>query len=144
METLSDAEGKEYQFLKQGMDLSSFYPYVLMEDVHWNVPTFGKKSLLIFKKKLQTVFQNFDFFYCQKFIEIFSRFAKSSISVCNFFVFSSLEWDLMALTSKRQEQLYPGCCGQDFYIDITFEIALRRKALFYTVNLVIPCMLFGR
>lgn len=50
----------------------------------------------------------------------------------------------MALTSKRKEQLYPGCCGQDFYIDITFEIALRRKALFYTVNLVIPCMFFGK
>lgn len=46
----------------------------------------------------------------------------------------------MELTSKRHEQLYPGCCGQDFYIDVTFEVFLRRKALFYTVNLVIPCM----
>lgn len=81
VEMLKDDEGKDYQFLRQGMELSSFYP--------------------------------------------------------------SLEWDLMALTSKRKEQLYPGCCGQDFYIDITFEIALRRKALFYTVNLVIPCMLFA-
>lgn len=50
----------------------------------------------------------------------------------------------MALTSKRKEQLYPGCCGQDFYIDITFEVALRRKALFYTINLVVPCMFFGK
>ncbi|KAI1730908.1 neurotransmitter-gated ion-channel transmembrane region domain-containing protein [Ditylenchus destructor] len=81
IETLYDKEGKEYQYLKQGMDLSSFYP--------------------------------------------------------------SLEWDLMSLTSKRHSQLYPGCCGQDFYIDITFEVALRRKALFYTVNLVIPCMLIA-
>ncbi|KAK5975135.1 hypothetical protein GCK32_017164, partial [Trichostrongylus colubriformis] len=55
----------------------------------------------------------------------------------------SLEWDLMSLTSQRHEQLYPGCCGQDFYIDVTFDIALRRKTLFYTVNLVIPCMLIA-
>ncbi|KJH46086.1 Neurotransmitter-gated ion-channel transmembrane region [Dictyocaulus viviparus] len=58
--------------------------------------------------------------------------------------YQSLEWDLMSLTSQRHEQLYPGCCGQDFYIDVTFDIALRRKTLFYTVNLVIPCMLIGR
>ncbi|VDM54060.1 unnamed protein product [Angiostrongylus costaricensis] len=57
--------------------------------------------------------------------------------------FRSLEWDLMSLTSQRHEQLYPGCCGQDFYIDVTFDIALRRKTLFYTVNLVIPCMLIA-
>uniref|UniRef100_A0A914RNW9 Transmembrane protein n=1 Tax=Parascaris equorum TaxID=6256 RepID=A0A914RNW9_PAREQ len=43
----------------------------------------------------------------------------------------------------RHEQLYPGCCGQEFYIDISFDILLRRKTLFYTVNLVIPCMLIG-
>ncbi|PIO73706.1 Cation transporter family protein [Teladorsagia circumcincta] len=57
--------------------------------------------------------------------------------------YQSLEWDLMSLTSQRHEQLYPGCCGQDFYIDVTFDIALRRKTLFYTVNLVIPCMLIA-
>jgi Neurotransmitter-gated ion-channel transmembrane region len=49
----------------------------------------------------------------------------------------------MGLTSRRNEQLYPGCCGQDFYIDITFEVFLRRKTLFYTINLVIPCMLIA-
>uniref|UniRef100_A0A1I7Z5B1 Neur_chan_memb domain-containing protein n=1 Tax=Steinernema glaseri TaxID=37863 RepID=A0A1I7Z5B1_9BILA len=79
IETRHDENGKEYQYLEQGMDLSSFYP--------------------------------------------------------------SLEWDLMYLNSMRHEQLYPGCCGQEFYIDISFDIALRRKTLFYTVNLVIPCML---
>uniref|UniRef100_A0A1I8BDA8 Neur_chan_LBD domain-containing protein n=1 Tax=Meloidogyne hapla TaxID=6305 RepID=A0A1I8BDA8_MELHA len=41
------------------------------------------------------------------------------------------------------EQLYPGCCGQDFYIDITFRLVIRRKTLFFIVNLVIPCMLLG-
>ncbi|VDK18642.1 unnamed protein product [Anisakis simplex] len=54
-----------------------------------------------------------------------------------------MEWDLISLTSMRHEQLYPGCCGQEFYIDISFDILLRRKTLFYTVNLVIPCMLIA-
>uniref|UniRef100_A0A914ZGI1 Nicotinic acetylcholine receptor alpha subunit 8 n=1 Tax=Parascaris univalens TaxID=6257 RepID=A0A914ZGI1_PARUN len=57
--------------------------------------------------------------------------------------YPSLEWDLISLTSMRHEQLYPGCCGQEFYIDISFDILLRRKTLFYTVNLVIPCMLIA-
>lgn len=82
IETRYDNEGRDYQFLNPGMDLSAYYP--------------------------------------------------------------SLEWDVIELTSKRHEQLYPGCCGQDMYIDITFEMILRRKALFYTVNLVIPCVLFGK
>ncbi|KAL3105421.1 hypothetical protein niasHT_025785 [Heterodera trifolii] len=56
---------------------------------------------------------------------------------------ASLEWDLMSVTSRRHEQLYPGCCGQDKYIDITFALGLRRKTLFYAVNLVTPCMLIA-
>ncbi|CAB3399970.1 unnamed protein product [Caenorhabditis bovis] len=57
--------------------------------------------------------------------------------------YRSLEWDLMVLSSARHEKIYAGCCGQDFYIDITFTIEIRRKTLFYTVNLVIPCMMFA-
>lgn len=49
----------------------------------------------------------------------------------------------MNLTSVRSERIYSGCCGQLFYVDITFYINLRRKPLFYTVNLVIPCMLIA-
>ncbi|MCP9264964.1 Acetylcholine receptor subunit alpha-like [Dirofilaria immitis] len=70
IETQYDENGKEYQFLEQGMDLSSYYP-------------------------------------------------------------------------RRHERLYPGCCGQEFYIDVTFNLSIRRKTLFYTVNLVIPCMLIA-
>lgn len=33
---------------------------------------------------------------------------------------------------------YP-CCDSPF-IDLTYEINLRRKTLFYTVNLIIPCV----
>eukprot|EP00081_Caenorhabditis_elegans_P026277 NP_509745.2 AcetylCholine Receptor [Caenorhabditis elegans] len=63
----------------------------------------------------------------------------SSIS----FFFRSLEWDLMELNSARHEKIYAGCCGQDFYIDITFKIEIRRKTLFYTINLMIPCTMFA-
>ena len=31
------------------------------------------------------------------------------------------------------------CCDEP-YLDITFNITMRRKTLFYTVNLIIPCM----
>merc|ERR1711953_1527203 len=34
---------------------------------------------------------------------------------------------------------YYTCCDEP-YIDITFNITMRRKTLFYTVNLIIPCM----
>ncbi|CAK5033451.1 unnamed protein product [Meloidogyne enterolobii] len=80
-QALSYPDGREYKYLKIGMDLSAYHP--------------------------------------------------------------SLEWDLMSVSSSRHEQLYPGCCGQDFYIDITFRLVIRRKTLFFIVNLVIPCMLLA-
>ena len=38
----------------------------------------------------------------------------------------------------RHEKFYT-CCVEP-YLDITFNITMRRKTLFYTVNLIIPCM----
>lgn len=38
----------------------------------------------------------------------------------------------------RNEKYYT-CCEEP-YLDITFNITMRRKTLFYTVNLIIPCM----
>ena len=38
----------------------------------------------------------------------------------------------------RSEKFYT-CCVEP-YLDITFNITMRRKTLFYTVNLIIPCM----
>ncbi|VDD93605.1 unnamed protein product [Enterobius vermicularis] len=55
----------------------------------------------------------------------------------------SAEWDLMSLTSQRHVKIYPGCCGSDAYIDVSFNLVIRRKGLFYTVNLVVPCMLIA-
>lgn len=39
---------------------------------------------------------------------------------------------------NRHEKFYT-CCDEP-YLDITFNITMRRKTLFYTVNLIIPCM----
>ncbi|XP_018495903.1 acetylcholine receptor subunit alpha-like 1 [Galendromus occidentalis] len=50
----------------------------------------------------------------------------------------SVEWDIMAVPAKRTEKFY-ACCEEP-YPDITFNITLRRKTLFYTVNLIIPCV----
>ncbi|XP_022686204.1 acetylcholine receptor subunit alpha-like 1 isoform X2 [Varroa jacobsoni] len=50
----------------------------------------------------------------------------------------SVEWDIMSVPAKRTEKFY-ACCEEP-YPDITFNITLRRKTLFYTVNLIIPCV----
>lgn len=39
----------------------------------------------------------------------------------------SAEWDLMSLTSERHEEIYPGCCGPEKYVDITYYFRLKRK-----------------
>ncbi|CAJ0609062.1 unnamed protein product [Cylicocyclus nassatus] len=59
------------------------------------------------------------------------------------FYHESAEWDLLSATSSRYAQIYPGCCGQQFYIDIRYNIVIRRKAIFFTVMLTIPCMLLA-
>lgn len=53
----------------------------------------------------------------------------------------SVEWDVMSVPAKRTEQYY-SCCDTP-YIDITFNITMRRKTLFYTVNLIIPCVIIS-
>ncbi|XP_054718587.1 acetylcholine receptor subunit alpha-like 1 [Uloborus diversus] len=50
----------------------------------------------------------------------------------------SVEWDIMAVPAHRRVRHY-SCCIEP-YPDITFNITLRRKTLFYTVNLIIPCV----
>lgn len=42
------------------------------------------------------------------------------------------------LLFHRNEKYYT-CCDEP-YLDITFNITMRRKTLFYTVNIIIPCM----
>merc|ERR1719460_2485606 len=50
----------------------------------------------------------------------------------------STEWDVMRANAIRNEKFYP-CCAEPFQ-DIHFYLALRRKSLFYTVNVIIPCV----
>ncbi|XP_054721817.1 acetylcholine receptor subunit alpha-like [Uloborus diversus] len=50
----------------------------------------------------------------------------------------SVEWDILEVPAVRHEKYYT-CCEEP-YVDITFNISMRRKTLFYTVNLIIPCM----
>ena len=50
----------------------------------------------------------------------------------------STEWDVMTAPAIRNEKYYP-CCEEP-YPDIIFYLTLRRKSLFYTVNVIIPCV----
>ncbi|VDK89628.1 unnamed protein product [Litomosoides sigmodontis] len=54
--------------------------------------------------------------------------------------YPSVEWDIMSRIAKRHAKNYPTCCSDGTYIDIMFYLELRRKPLFYTVNLVFPCI----
>ena len=51
----------------------------------------------------------------------------------------STEWDLLAVKSKKTTDYYP-CCSEP-YADIKFYITIRRKTLFYAVNLILPCII---
>jgi nicotinic acetylcholine receptor len=50
----------------------------------------------------------------------------------------STEWDLLDVQAKKDLKYYP-CCSEP-YADIKFHIKIRRKTLFYTVNLILPCV----
>ena len=52
--------------------------------------------------------------------------------------YPSVEWDLLGVPAKKNE-IYYTCCSEP-YPDITFNISIRRKTLFHTVNLIIPCI----
>ncbi|KAL4624829.1 neuronal acetylcholine receptor subunit beta-2-like [Arapaima gigas] len=46
------------------------------------------------------------------------------------------EWDIVALPGRRNEN-----AADSAYVDITYDFIIRRKPLFYTINLIIPCVL---
>ncbi|XP_076047465.1 acetylcholine receptor subunit alpha-L1-like [Oratosquilla oratoria] len=52
--------------------------------------------------------------------------------------YPSVEWDIIRVPAIKNIKYYP-CCEEP-YPDIYFNITLRRKTLFYTVNLIIPCV----
>ncbi|KYN33917.1 Acetylcholine receptor subunit beta-like 2 [Trachymyrmex septentrionalis] len=65
-----------------------------------------------------------------------SNFVAIGIDLTDFYL--SVEWDILEVPATRNEEYYP-CCTEP-YSDITFNITMRRKTLFYTVNLIIPCV----
>ncbi|KAL0110251.1 hypothetical protein PUN28_013718 [Cardiocondyla obscurior] len=52
--------------------------------------------------------------------------------------YPSVEWDILGVPAERHKRYYP-CCLEP-YPDIFFNVTLRRKTLFYTVNLIVPCV----
>ena len=73
--------------------------------------------------------------------------------------YPSVEWDVMSRKGHRRSRNYPSCCSNmGSFVDITvrlllnfilidfkkamlqYHLLLRRKPLFYTVNLVFPCI----
>lgn len=52
--------------------------------------------------------------------------------------YKSVEWDILLVPAMYNQGKYD-CCEEPFP-DITFNITMRRKTLFYTVNLIIPCV----
>ncbi|KAJ8298094.1 hypothetical protein KUTeg_024625 [Tegillarca granosa] len=52
--------------------------------------------------------------------------------------YPNVEWDIINVTARRKERFYP-CCPEP-YPDITFNITLRRRTLFYSLNLIMPCL----
>uniref|UniRef100_A0A915PP87 Uncharacterized protein n=1 Tax=Setaria digitata TaxID=48799 RepID=A0A915PP87_9BILA len=54
--------------------------------------------------------------------------------------YPSVEWDIISRVAKRRTKNYASCCPDGTYIDIMYYLELRRKPLFYTVNLVFPCV----
>ena len=87
----------------------------------------SRKSKFLFDRewsKLRTT-ENQQFYYW-KYLNIFSE---------NIWIFI---WKTFQVPAQRNVKFYT-CCDEP-YLDITFNITMRRKTLFYTVNLIIPCM----
>lgn len=51
------------------------------------------------------------------------------------------EWDLLSADANRNEVFY-GCCPEP-YPDLTFEIRIKRRTLFYINNLIVPCVVLA-
>uniref|UniRef100_A0A8B9L016 Neuronal acetylcholine receptor subunit alpha-7 n=1 Tax=Astyanax mexicanus TaxID=7994 RepID=A0A8B9L016_ASTMX len=51
------------------------------------------------------------------------------------------EWDLVEVQGQRNEKFYD-CCREP-YPDVTFTVVMRRRTLYYGLNLLIPCVLIS-
>uniref|UniRef100_A0A8C1GBR2 Neuronal acetylcholine receptor subunit alpha-7 n=1 Tax=Cyprinus carpio TaxID=7962 RepID=A0A8C1GBR2_CYPCA len=51
------------------------------------------------------------------------------------------EWDLVGVPGTRNELFYD-CCKEP-YPDVTFVVTIRRRTLYYALNLLVPCILLS-
>uniref|UniRef100_A0A8C2GRD7 Neuronal acetylcholine receptor subunit alpha-7 n=1 Tax=Cyprinus carpio TaxID=7962 RepID=A0A8C2GRD7_CYPCA len=51
------------------------------------------------------------------------------------------EWDLVGVPGTRNELFYD-CCKEP-YPDVTFVVTIRRRTLYYALNLLVPCVLLS-
>lgn len=49
------------------------------------------------------------------------------------------EWILRTVKSVRRVEYYP-CCPEEPYPEITFHMLIRRRILYYLINIIIPCI----
>lgn len=61
---------------------------------------------------------------------------KNGIDMSDYY--ESVEWDILSIPAQKNVKYYD-CCVEPYH-DIYFNITMRRKTLFYTVNLIIPCV----
>ena len=52
------------------------------------------------------------------------------------------EWVLLSAKGRRNAIEYD-CCLGTFYIDVTYEISIQRKTVYYFNNLIIPCIVIA-
>ena len=54
---------------------------------------------------------------------------------------SNGEWEMIDVTTIRNVQYY-SCCPEP-YPDVTFHLHMRRRTLYYTYNVIIPCIMLS-
>ncbi|CAH1792635.1 unnamed protein product [Owenia fusiformis] len=107
--------------------------------VQWNIPT-----RLVSTCKLDVQHFPYDFQTCKlKFgswtfgsneIDLQNRTASADLAIYE----SNGEWDLVSVDAERHSILY-NCCPEP-YIDVTYYIKIKRKPLYYTFNVILPCI----
>ncbi|XP_053224919.1 neuronal acetylcholine receptor subunit alpha-7-like [Podarcis raffonei] len=51
------------------------------------------------------------------------------------------EWDLMGVPGSQNKVFYE-CCREP-YLDVTFAVTMRRRTLYYALNMLVPCLLLS-
>ncbi|XP_054626406.1 neuronal acetylcholine receptor subunit alpha-7a isoform X2 [Dunckerocampus dactyliophorus] len=54
---------------------------------------------------------------------------------------ANVEWDLVVVSGKKNDRIYE-CCPEP-YPDVTYTIVIRRRTLYYGLNLLLPCVLIS-